>query len=364
MKHEFRSQNAGNRKGFYKNVTRKYGKPAWNQCVIIDNAIAVPFVHIYGDVVSFGGIMHAFMNNGKFKFKLLSRKDILKGGKNKGSILDLYNLGLLQIFEKNINNEIDCEVAELLGDQIKDHFGDDVNGRSHARDVVITCYQVVEYYQDCISFGSTTMCGPVYSEPVYSYCTSEDISISGGGTGSTSNDGEAPTKPPLDFEPCFDSDCFVEPCWREVLGENKAASKSLSEFCDRFKGLTFDDLERDVPWLQNLTLQNQLIDDGYRYIRDPQNNDYVLDMRHVIFVGFYLGVEIGSIIEEGQAILDNPSGNNWQDFYSNAIGNELESYIRKRLRSFYIKDNQPVSYLCDFLRDRNYSKLRPKGGDC
>ncbi len=211
------------RNGFKRQLKRKFGDEAWSQIVAIDNVVVIPYVKIEGDNVEFTGMLYAVKSKGKFKYKMLSRKDVLKQ-KNKGTKMNLYNLGLVHLFESNILNEIDCDVAEMLASEIEEQFGEEVQVKSHARDVIIDCYEIVAYYQDCISFGSSTVCGPVYSEPVATYCNSYSINIGGGSSG----DGTYTPPDPEEYDPCWDMDCFVEPCWRRVLGERTDQKQRLS----------------------------------------------------------------------------------------------------------------------------------------
>ncbi len=347
------------RKGFHKKLKRKFGYEAWNQVLTFDDVVVIPFVRLEGDIIDFSGMLYASARDKGVKYKMLSRYDILKQ-KNKGSLINLHNLGLINLFESVMLNEIDCEVVEALIDEIKLQFGEDLARNSNARDEIVSCYQVYAYYQDCITFGSTTLCGEVYSEPVYYYCNSHEIDIGGG----SSSDSDPDPEETRDIDPCWDMDCFVEPCWRRVLGENRSGAKSIDQFCDQYSGLRLKDLQdRNISWWGKFTSQENINDRGYRYVVDPRNSYYVLDMRHLMYVGAYLGVKVGSLIEYGQEVLNNPSGNNWQDFYSNAMGHEFTKYFKSRYGRISPGDMK-INALCDFLKDRSYQYLRPVGGQC
>ncbi len=112
-------------------------------------------------------------------------------------------------------------------------------------------------------------------------------------------------------------------------------------------------------------MQNALIDDEYRYVVDPVNPSYVIDMRHLLFVGVYLGRGVGAIIEEGQAIMDDPSARKWQDYWSNALGDEFRRYMVKKSRHYaFNKNDIPIIDLCLYLQSSQSYKLRPRGGNC
>ena len=56
-----------------------------------------------------------------------------------------------------------------------------------------------------------------------------------------------------------------------------------------------------------------------RYIRDPQNPEIFIDLRHMLVVGYY-GPGVGNSVEVTQGLGGQPSAFDHQDYYSNQLG--------------------------------------------
>jgi hypothetical protein len=87
-----------------------------------------------------------------------------------------------------------------------------------------------------------------------------------------------------------------------------------------------------------------------RYIRDPQNTENVIDMRHMLIMGAN-GPAVGNTVEVGQWLTPgNRSGMDPQDFYSN----DLQYRFYEHLSQNNLNPNSLmfVKYLYDFLTTR------------
>ncbi len=142
-------------------------------------------------------------------------------------------------------------------------------------------------------------------------------------------------------------------CWKQVLGKHRSKAVSMRSWCAHFNGMSMRDINDETNWFKKIFAG--FIDENWRYVIDPANSNYVLDMRHVIFVGFHAGVTYGNMIEFSQTIAGNASGHDWQDYISNEIGNSFSTYFPKP--SKYSSDW--AESLCSFLKDSRFFRLRP-----
>jgi len=169
------------------------------------------------------------------------------------------------------------------------------------------------------------------------------------------------------------------PCWQEVLGYNINSAVIFEDWCARYSGLTFEQLNGGgwIPPLQTPAF----IEEDWRYIIDPTNNLYVIDITHVLFIGFWYesiiegGGDLGGLATEiyqtisWKDILDSDYGNSgntgpnssafrWQDFFSNYIGVAFFKYLNENNIDFENNTNF-VDLLCGFLDSPESLFLRP-----
>lgn len=164
------------------------------------------------------------------------------------------------------------------------------------------------------------------------------------------------------------NDCAIweEPCWREVLGEHSASAVFFEDWCQNYSGFGFEDLN-ERGWFGPLNSQGGGPDLDWRYVIDPMNNNYVIDMRHLLYVGYYLekltgtGNAAGDLIELGQLNIGHTgSALNWQDFFSNRIGSAFRRYLED---NDDVNSENFVEQLCSFLQSPGNLYLRPTLND-
>jgi RHS repeat-associated protein len=103
------------------------------------------------------------------------------------------------------------------------------------------------------------------------------------------------------------------------LKENLGKAIPLDEWAERYEGQSYFKIITEAGWKDGMPLGPKA-----RYVINPKDNN-VMDMRHVMVVGFGLGNPFGDIIEFGQSLIPSkrPSAYNPQDYYSNDIGNSF-----------------------------------------
>lgn len=122
-------------------------------------------------------------------------------------------------------------------------------------------------------------------------------------------------------------------------------SSSLEDFTLANQGTN-----REFLINQRIERQGQPGGPKLRYIRDPQNSDHVIDMRHLLVIGAK-GPAFGNSVEIGQYLIPgNKSGLDPQDYYSNDLGYRFYEYLSQNK----IDTNHFlfVNYLDTFLRTR------------
>jgi len=117
---------------------------------------------------------------------------------------------------------------------------------------------------------------------------------------------------------------------------------TLKEWEAKHQDMSYDEIKNEV---------NSHKGQEWRYIKAPDGN--IMDMRHVIVVGYGLGDFGGDLVEVGQLLTGNwDSAFDIQDFYSNKIGD-----VFHQLRDLGSWSSKSWSY--DFKRfiDTQYSAL-------
>lgn len=120
------------------------------------------------------------------------------------------------------------------------------------------------------------------------------------------------------------------------LKANSIDAIPLSEWVELYKNKSFHDIINEEP--KNMGMPGGPTE---RYVTNPYDGN-IMDMRHVMIVGFMYGQTVGASIERIQSFSakTRESSFNAQDYYSNYLGAEYHSYRlgtigfgRERLRS-------------------------------
>ena len=65
-----------------------------------------------------------------------------------------------------------------------------------------------------------------------------------------------------------------------------------------------------------------------RYVINPTDNT-IMDMRHVMIIGFLVGTSFGKDLERAQLYFSKGSALNPMDYYSNQIGEEFRTFLKE-----------------------------------
>jgi hypothetical protein len=97
---------------------------------------------------------------------------------------------------------------------------------------------------------------------------------------------------------------------------------SLDEFAEYNKGLTYKEIINQRPKRTGGAGGPDM-----RYVLNPADGN-IMDMRHVLVVGYGYGTTIGKAVEAAQWLTKEtrPSSFNLQDYYSNRIGDNFRSW--------------------------------------
>jgi len=120
----------------------------------------------------------------------------------------------------------------------------------------------------------------------------------------------------------------------EKLRRHKDESVRYPIFLDYVKGKQLEEVQTELKG--SGTKSGAGGPAHYRYVRDPLNGDFVIDMRHFLVVGPQTQT-LGLMIEVLQSLQGyNDSAFDEQDFYSNALGEEFyfRYYLRRGKQSF------------------------------
>ena len=102
----------------------------------------------------------------------------------------------------------------------------------------------------------------------------------------------------------------------DPITEHLDESVSLDYFLNAVQGKSYVEIINELGNRSRTSLGSQPGGPSLRYVVNPLDGN-VIDMRHMLIVGYKYGDWGGKIIEFGQWIAGNPSGMNAQDFYSN-----------------------------------------------
>lgn len=97
---------------------------------------------------------------------------------------------------------------------------------------------------------------------------------------------------------------------------------SLEEFAEYNKGLSYKEIINQRPEHGGGAGGPEL-----RYVKNPIDGN-IMDMRHVLVVGYGYGIAIGRVVEAAQWLTKKTraSSFNDQDYYSNEIGDRFRSW--------------------------------------
>jgi len=92
---------------------------------------------------------------------------------------------------------------------------------------------------------------------------------------------------------------------------------SLEEWESRYKDMSWNEIATEAGWKEGQPLGPNK---EWRYIKAPDGN--IMDMRHVVVVGYGYGENAGRMIEHAQNFRASTKGSAYdpQDYYSNKIG--------------------------------------------
>jgi hypothetical protein len=113
-------------------------------------------------------------------------------------------------------------------------------------------------------------------------------------------------------------DWVYEKMESQLASFNGETPQTWSDFVNANMGLTKDEVvnqRADRSWF----FGSQAGGPKIRYVKDPLNPKAVIDLRHMLIVG-QNGSFIGNSLELFQWSTGQPSGGNYQDYYSNKLG--------------------------------------------
>ncbi|MGG5577561.1 RHS repeat domain-containing protein [Myroides sp. C15-4] len=92
---------------------------------------------------------------------------------------------------------------------------------------------------------------------------------------------------------------------------------SLEEWAERYKDMSWKEIATEAGWKQGQPLGPKA---EWRYVQAPDGK--VMDMRHVVIVGYGYGESVGNLIEHIQNIHSSTRASAFdpQDYYSNRVG--------------------------------------------
>ena len=93
---------------------------------------------------------------------------------------------------------------------------------------------------------------------------------------------------------------------------------TLAEWAERYKDFKWNEIATEAGWHQGLPLGPNR---EWRYLINPIDGN-VMDMRHVLVVGYGCGEKVGDIVEYSQSLSESTRGSAFdpQDYYSNKVG--------------------------------------------
>lgn len=99
-------------------------------------------------------------------------------------------------------------------------------------------------------------------------------------------------------------------------------SVSLDEFLSAIEGKSYNEVINQLRDRSMTSAGSQPGGPSIRYVRNPHDGN-VIDMRHMLIVGYQYSETLGSLLEVAQWMRGLPSGMDHQDFYSNRLGSEF-----------------------------------------
>ncbi|MEW6609533.1 MAG: hypothetical protein AB1414_19165 [bacterium] len=112
-----------------------------------------------------------------------------------------------------------------------------------------------------------------------------------------------------------------DPAKESKLSDHWIESVSIDEFIKHAEGKSLWQLKHEKDEGLASEIRAGGPNDKYRYVRDPNNPNRVIDMRHFLVVGSNpFGEQYGNIVEEIQGSGDRDSAFHPQDYFSNALG--------------------------------------------
>lgn len=178
---------------------------------------------------------------------------------------------------------------------------------------------------------------------------------SGGDPGGPSNPGDGEMTPaPETFTPAEVPELDPEDLnCNQLSNFHNDPTRDLNDFVNQNFGLTRDQIISQRGDLSITLWHSQPGGPNIRYITDPLVPSAVIDLRHMLVIGYY-GAVVGNSVEMLQWVALNESGMDHQDYYSNQLGydfyNQYGTDIKHNPSGF-------LDYLITFLYSGNRSAL-------
>ncbi len=170
---KIKSDFAVQRKRDFKAFDRILGRPAWNQAVVLKDALVLPVVSVSGDIIDFTHILFVVESEGVLKYHVQKVENITVTHNGNNSIIEIYHLGFTNYFENKLFGEVSCHIFEKLINAIEIQYPEarTFDG-GYTRD---KCRQVFQYDGNCILFLSISHCNEELKTNFFAFAMSAKI---------------------------------------------------------------------------------------------------------------------------------------------------------------------------------------------
>ena len=170
---KIKSDFAVQRKRDFKAFDRLLGRPAWNQAVVLKDALVLPVVSVSSDIIDFTHILFVVESEGVLKYHVQKVENIIVTHNGNNSIIEIYHLGFTNYFENKLFGEVSCHIFEKLINAIEIQYPEarTFDG-GYARD---NCRQVFQFDGSCILFLSISHCNEELKTNFFAFAMSAKI---------------------------------------------------------------------------------------------------------------------------------------------------------------------------------------------
>jgi hypothetical protein len=126
------------------------------------------------------------------------------------------------------------------------------------------------------------------------------------------------------------------------------------------QGLTREQIIKQRPDRSVTGIGSQEGGPGIRYVNDVLNPKNIIDLRHMLVIGYY-GRAVGESVEMMQWLQDNESGFDSQDFYSNELGYQFYAEYGSAINA---NPTAFADYLISFLNKPSLRNAVSNPPDC